>query len=46
MRKSSTASSSPGWAKWLKRVGWGGFIFFLIKGLLWLVLIYWIGKKH
>ncbi|MFN0274218.1 MAG: hypothetical protein ACKVPJ_00610 [Chitinophagales bacterium] len=22
---------------WLKRVGWAGFFFFLIKGILWLV---------
>ena len=45
MKKSSTTPSSPGWSKWLKRAGWGGFIFFLIKGLLWLVLIYCIGKR-
>ncbi|WP_266362329.1 hypothetical protein [Tellurirhabdus rosea] len=23
---------------WLKRVGWLGFLFFLIKGLLWLIV--------
>jgi hypothetical protein len=26
--------------KWLKRLGWAGFLFFLIKGLIWLALIY------
>jgi hypothetical protein len=25
---------------WLKRVGWAGFFFFLIKGLLWLIIPY------
>lgn len=29
---------------WLKRVGWGGFLFFLIKGLLWLLIPYLIAK--
>lgn len=31
--------------KWLKRIGFWGFLFFLIKGLLWLVLGYWIFKR-
>ena len=25
-------------AKWIKRVGFWGFIFFLVKGLLWLLV--------
>lgn len=29
---------------WLKRVGWAGFFFFLIKGLLWLIIPYLIAK--
>lgn len=29
---------------WLKRVGWLGFLFFLIKGLLWLIIPYLIAK--
>ncbi|WP_255433020.1 hypothetical protein [Spirosoma sp. KUDC1026] len=29
---------------WLKRVGWAGFFFFLIKGLLWLLIPYLIAK--
>ena len=29
---------------WLKRVGWIGFLFFLIKGLLWLLIPYLIAK--
>jgi hypothetical protein len=23
---------------WLKRIGWAGFFFFLIKGLIWLAI--------
>jgi len=30
--------------KWLKRVGIWGFLFFLIKGLIWLALGYWVFK--
>jgi hypothetical protein len=30
--------------KWLKRVGFWGFMFFLIKGLLWLGFFYWVAK--
>jgi hypothetical protein len=29
---------------WLKRIGLAGFMFFLIKGLIWLLLAYCIGK--
>jgi hypothetical protein len=29
---------------WLKRVGWLGFLFFLIKGLLWILIPYLIAK--
>ncbi|MDR6571001.1 hypothetical protein SAMN05660461_0182 [Chitinophaga ginsengisegetis] len=27
--------------KWIKKLGFWGFLFFLIKGLLWLALGYW-----
>lgn len=30
--------------KWLKRVGFWGFLFFLVKGLVWLVIGYFIVK--
>jgi hypothetical protein len=30
---------------WFKRVGLVGFLFFLIKGLIWLVVFYVIGKN-
>ncbi|HRP00276.1 MAG TPA: hypothetical protein PLN54_12640 [Flavobacteriales bacterium] len=29
--------SAPRFA-WLKRLGWAGFLFFLIKGLVWLAI--------
>lgn len=28
--------------KWLRRVGVWGFLFFLVKGLIWLALGYWV----
>lgn len=30
--------------KWFKRIGIAGFLFFLIKGLIWLGIIFGIGK--
>ncbi|MFN5920400.1 MAG: hypothetical protein ACK45I_03765, partial [Bacteroidota bacterium] len=33
----------PMWM-WMKRLGWAGFFFFLIKGLLWLIIPYLIAK--
>lgn len=30
---------------WLKKIGMVGFLFFLIKGLVWLVIIYFFVKK-
>lgn len=30
--------------KWLKRFGVGGFLFFFIKGLIWLAIFFGIGK--
>ncbi len=29
---------------WLKRLGFWGFLFFLLKGLVWLALGYWVFK--
>lgn len=31
--------------KWLKRAGIGAFLFFLIKGLLWLVVFFFAAKS-
>jgi hypothetical protein len=35
-------------AKWLKRIGIIGVIFFLLKGLAWIALlvITWLGLRH
>jgi hypothetical protein len=33
------------WKSYLKKLGIIGFIFFLIKGLIWLGVFYWIGSK-
>jgi len=30
---------------WLKKIGIIGFMFFLIKGLIWLAVFYFIGKN-
>lgn len=30
---------------WLKRLGVGGFLFFLIKGLLWLLVPAWLAVE-
>lgn len=33
-------------ATWIKRFGWAGFMFFFIKGILWLMipsLLVWLG---
>jgi len=29
---------------WLKRLGWVGFFFFLIKGLIWIAVFFGLGK--
>jgi hypothetical protein len=38
------ASPSSKTVQWLKRIGIGGFIFFLVKGLLWLAFFFWLSK--
>lgn len=30
---------------WLKRFGWAGFLFFLIKGLIYLVFFFFAGNE-
>lgn len=29
---------------WLKRLGWAGFLFFLLKRLVWLAILAGVGK--
>jgi len=33
-----------GWLKAIKRLGWMGFVFFLIKGLLWIIIPFLVAK--
>ncbi len=35
-----TEQPQKGFKQWLKRLGWAGFLFFLIKGLVWLFVFY------
>ena len=37
-------ATSSKWKKWLKRIGIAGFLFFLIKGLVWIAILV-IGVK-
>ncbi|WP_165871371.1 hypothetical protein [Flaviaesturariibacter flavus] len=30
---------------WLKRIGWAGFLFFLVKGLIWIVVFLFFKEK-
>ncbi|MEM1328909.1 MAG: hypothetical protein AAGI23_23325 [Bacteroidota bacterium] len=32
------------WKLWFKRVGIAGFLFFFVKGLVWLVVFFVVGK--
>lgn len=35
---------NTGWKTWLRRIGVGGFIFFLAKGLVWLAIFFGLFK--
>lgn len=37
---STPPQNPPRWKAWLRRMGWAGFLFFLIKGLVWLAIGY------
>ena len=39
-----TVLADVNWQKWLKRVGFAGFMFFLLKGIAWLVVLYFGAK--
>ncbi len=46
MRQTENSSEQKNFAKWLKRFGAAGFLFFFIKGLLWLIVpaaLIWFG---
>lgn len=44
MEKQQTPDTGNKWKAWLKRLGFAGFMFFLIKGLIWLGIFAWAGK--
>lgn len=44
MKEESPISRKEAVIKWIKRIGFWGFLFFLLKGLLWLALGYWVLK--
>jgi hypothetical protein len=33
------------WLRWLKRLGLLGFVFFLLKGLIWLAVFFFAGSE-
>lgn len=35
--------AGPNKRSWLKRLGWAGFLFFLVKGLVWLAIFAGVG---
>jgi hypothetical protein len=41
-RLNASNNDKPGAASWLKRLGWGAFLFFLLKGIAWL-FVFWFG---
>lgn len=45
MRHVKDIEQSPApWKTWLKRIGFAGFVFFLIKGLIWALIFIGIGN--
>jgi len=44
MTNTPTSEKKATIIKWVKKFGFWGFLFFLIKGLLWLALGYWVIK--
>jgi len=46
MQQTECSTQTKGFAKWIKRFGVAGFLFFFIKGLLWLIVpavLIWFG---
>ena len=44
MRDPTSDRERPRRRQCLKRLGWAGFLFFLIKGLVWLAVFLGVGK--
>jgi len=43
--KEQESQSGNKWKRWLKKIGVLGFLFFLIKGLVWLAIFYFVGDS-
>ncbi|HSK72331.1 MAG TPA: hypothetical protein VK892_11580 [Pyrinomonadaceae bacterium] len=46
MKETADTAQKFSFAKWVKRFGVAGFLFFFIKGLLWLIvpaILIWLG---
>ncbi len=37
-------NQNPPWLIWLKKLGWAGFLFFLLKGLVWVAIFAGVWK--
>lgn len=44
METSDKDIKKRGWRPWLKRLGVAGFLFFLVKGLIWIAIFAGVGK--
>ncbi|ATP55907.1 alanyl-tRNA synthetase [Pedobacter ginsengisoli] len=44
MTNKATSEKKAAFLKWMKKVGVWGFLFFLVKGLIWLAVGYWALK--
>lgn len=42
--ETKSITENPARFKWLKRFGIAGFMFFLIKGLVWIAVLVGVGK--
>lgn len=40
----SNSTQKNKWQAWIKRIGLAGFLFFLVKGLIWLGVFAFAGK--
>jgi hypothetical protein len=40
--KKTVQFAGKGYKTWLKKIGIWGFLFFLVKGLVWLAIGYWV----
>jgi len=44
LKKSTSNNQTKGPKKWLKKLGWAGFLFFLLKGIVWIFILYGVSE--